>query len=317
MGNTLNPLSYLSYNKDSNTKEKEDKEEKEEDNFPQGTKYEEELNRTFKYFNIFWYDPNKSNDFDSFKKCFENVLFYKGYDLESITNFFEKESNSEWIVITPGSQGQELIHNLERFDCIKSFFIYCWNIELHEQWAKKIKKVGCITSDPEILCQKFIELNKDYTIPNFNYQFEKYESNFDILSNISKINSDNKCALASVKREIQSLIEKTNKIKNKYNTFLIKSLNYLNGNEIEKDFKETIIDDKSPLYLYAKIFKENDKECFRSIINYIKNISLLSLYLSQYPYLLNLLSFNEVKDLFKVQITLDLVSSKEKNVLNI
>ena len=317
MGNTLNPLSYLSYNKDSNEEEKEDKEEKEEDNFPQGTKYEEELNRTFKYFNIFWYDPNKSNDFDSFKKCFENVLFYKGYDLESITNFFEKESNSEWIVITPGSQGQELIHNLERFDCIKSFFIYCWNIEIHEQWANKIKKVGCITSDPEILCQKFIELNKDYTIPNYNYQFEKYESNFDVLSNINKIQTENKFALTSVKREIQSLIEKTSKIKNKYNNFLIKSLNYLKGNEIEKDFQETIIDDKSPFYLYVKLFKENGKEYFQSVINYIKNISLLSLYFSQYPYLLNLLSFNEVKELFKVKITPDLVYSRQKNLLNI
>ena len=69
MGNTLNPFAYSSKNSD-------DKEEKEEEKiFPQGTKYEEELNSIFKYFNVFWYDPNRDNDFDCFKKCFENVQF--------------------------------------------------------------------------------------------------------------------------------------------------------------------------------------------------------------------------------------------------
>ena len=48
--------------KSSNENDKE-KNETEENTFPQGTKYEEELNSNFKYFNVFWYDPNKSNDF--------------------------------------------------------------------------------------------------------------------------------------------------------------------------------------------------------------------------------------------------------------
>ena len=84
MGNTLNPFAYSSKNSD-------DKEEKEEEKiFPQGTKYEEELNSNFKYFNVFWYDPNRDNDFDCFKKCFENVQFLKSYDLESTINFLKK-----------------------------------------------------------------------------------------------------------------------------------------------------------------------------------------------------------------------------------
>ena len=87
------------------------------------------MNSNFKYFNIFWYDPNKSNDFDRFKKCFENVQFYKGNDLESTIKFFEKESEFEWIVITPGSKGEELIQNLEEKQCIKALFVYCWNTE--------------------------------------------------------------------------------------------------------------------------------------------------------------------------------------------
>ena len=90
-----------------------------DNNFPQGTKYEKEISFNFKYFNIFWYDPNKSNDFDSFKNSFKNVLFYKGYDLESILKFFKKESSYEWIVIISGPKGEIFIQNLEQFQCIK------------------------------------------------------------------------------------------------------------------------------------------------------------------------------------------------------
>ena len=79
-------------------------------NFPEGTIYEKELIENFKYFNIFWYDPNNSNDFAYFKKCFQNVLFMKATNLESVINFFKKESSSEeWIIITPGSKGEEFI----------------------------------------------------------------------------------------------------------------------------------------------------------------------------------------------------------------
>jgi len=297
MGNYLNPLSYLSSNNNDNDSENN----KEKENFPKGTKYEEELNSNFKYFNVFWYDPNKDDDFDCFKTCFENVQFYKAYDLDSSINFFKKESISEWIVITPGSKGEELIKNLEKFECIKSFFVYCWNTELHEKWASKIKKVGVITSDPEILCQKFIELNKNYLIPKFDY---KGEINiYDTLLNLLKIKSDNRFALNSIKREINSFIEGMNKRKNKYINFCIKSLNYLNGNEIENDFKET--DFKDDIYF------------FHRYLNYIKYLTLLSLYLSQNPHLLNLLSFKEIKDLLKNEITSDLCSQKFNNILPI
>ena len=117
---------------------------------------------------MFWYNPNKTYEFDCLEKCFENVEFCKGYNLISAINFFKNQSISEWIVVSPGSMGEELILNLENFQCIKTFFIYCWNTELHG-WTNKRKKIGCVTSNPEILYQKFIELNKDYIISKFNY----------------------------------------------------------------------------------------------------------------------------------------------------
>ena len=58
--------------------------------FPKGTNYEKELNTNFKYFNVFWYDPNKSNDFELFINCFKNVQFYKSDNFYSSINFFKK-----------------------------------------------------------------------------------------------------------------------------------------------------------------------------------------------------------------------------------
>ena len=60
--------------------------------FPRYTKYEEILNKDFRYFNIFWFDPYKTIEFDNFIKCFENVEFYKAHSLKAAENFFMKES---------------------------------------------------------------------------------------------------------------------------------------------------------------------------------------------------------------------------------
>ena len=150
--------------------------------FPKGTEYEEKLEHRFKNFDVFWYDPNKSNDYDIFINCFEKVKFITSYELDSTIKFFKNQSMSDWIVVTPGSKGEELIKNLENFECIKAFFVYCQNTEFHEKWAKKIKKVRCITSDPEILCKKFLELNDEIAILNFNYGIDE-----DVLSLITDV----------------------------------------------------------------------------------------------------------------------------------
>ena len=207
--------------------------------FPHGTIYEKELNSNFKYFNIFWYDPMNSNDLFNFVKCFENVQFYKGYGLEATLSFFEKESSSEWIVITSSYKREELLKNLEKFECIKSFFIYCPNPEFHEKWAKKIKKVGCITSNPEVLCEKLIEINKKYLIPDFKYKNGiKKNILFDL-----RIVSQNKFAMKSVNRQIEEA--KRLEERNLYSKFCIKSLQYLSGDNYEKDFKEPVEDENT------------------------------------------------------------------------
>jgi len=265
---------------------------KNNNSFPKGTKYEESLNLNFKNFDVFWYDPNNSNDYDNFINCFENVRFYKSYNLDSTIKFFKNESMSDWIVVTPGSKGEELIKNLENFECIKAFFVYCENTEFHEKWAKKIKKVGCITSNPEILCKKFLELNDEIAILNFNYGIDG-----NVLSMINDVIL--KKLFDFYSPEFSALLLSKIKKNNKFYKFCIKSLDYLNSEEYEKDLHETMeYNSNSLLNLGTNIIKEGmkqDKNSFLGVVGIITYLTSISLYFHQYPFLFNILSFQEVK----------------------
>ena len=278
-------------------------------NFPKGTIYEKELRTNFKYFNIFWYDPNKTNDFDLFKDCFINVRLVKGTNLESVIDFFKKElSTDEWIVITPGSKGEELIKNLEKLSCIYAFFIYCKKTELYENLSKQISKIKCLTSNPEILCKKFIEINKDYLYPNFKYNYSMKEKNCDDYINIwnfTKFKSENKFALNSIEREIKSSTENIYRTKNKYNNFCIKAINYLSSENCLKDFKVPVEDENSVLYSYIKLFKTFTDEQIKQTIKIIINNLLLSLYFNQYKYFIYLFTYEEVKEIIDKEINMD------------
>ena len=281
--------------------------------FPKGTLYEKELMTNFKYFNIFWYDPNKTNDFDFFKNCFINVRLVKGTNIESAIDFFKKEIFSdEWIVITPGSKGEEFIKNLEQNQCIYCFFVYCKNIEEHEKWTKNIPKVKYVTSNPEILCKELIELNKDYLFPNFNYgqniTKEKNNEDYLFLWSLKELTSENEFSMNSVKREIRDNAIIISKSKNIYTKFCIKSLNYLNSEKCIKDYREP---NENPLYHHLEqFFKDKSDEDIKDIIKIEKKFILLSLYFNEYEYIMNLFSYEEIKEIFdNVNVYL-----KDKNI---
>ena len=201
---------------------------------------------------------------------------------------------SEWIVVTPGSKGEDLIKNLQNFECIKTFFIYCKNPTFHQNWANNYKKIGCLTSDPKILCKIFIEINQDYIIPNFNYNITM---NQEIASNLNIIPLKNELDPKITK--IKDIMEIKNKSKNKYNNFCIKLLNYFKSDESKNVFKNAIERENSPFYLMQQI--PGLKELlYIPKLDDLRNATLLSLYFSKSPYLLNLLSQQEIKEHFKL-----------------
>ena len=196
-----------------------------------------------------------------------------------------------------------MILNLENFQCIKEFFIYCQNPEIHE-WAKKIKKVKCLTSDPEVLCKKFIELNKTYFCPNFNYIKKEDKDNS---LHINEINSEYSFHSNSILKN--PLIRNMNKSRNKYNNLCIHILNYLDRSDAMNDLKTAYNDDSNIIFkIISKTFNKVIPETIMAQnLDFLELIILISLYFNKYPYLCNYLSYDEVKYLFSEQIGPDTI----------
>ena len=273
--------------------------------FFEKTKYEKELSSNFKYFNIFWYAKFKTNKLKYFTKCFENVEFKIGYGVEETIDFFRNELISEWIIINEGYHVPELLFSLP-FKNIKSFLVLD-DYKYFYHAISGLPIVGCITLNPQILCEKLLELNKNYIIPNFNYE---YKLNKKIIFEkksepIFKIKS----------KMLKTLIE-SGESKNEYNNLCIKFINYFEGDQIENDFEQTEVENDFNLFYFAIIFKENGKDYFKSKIKEIKQLTLISLYFSKYPYLFNLFSNKEIKDILKISNKKELSEKMENQLPN-
>ena len=276
--------------------------------FPIGSKYEKELNSNFKYFNVFWFDQNKTCEYKYYKNCFINVQFIASHNLIKTINFFEKEYLSDWIVIITGIQEKELIQNLENNNCIKAFYIYSHNIKFHDEWTKNIKKIECITSNPEILCQKLIELNSIYLIPNFNYKSIINTFDIDFASNENEKYNVNLFISNSI--TLKQLITNKKSKTDKYNNLCIKMYHYLDDNKIDNDSRKKNIENNTHLILSLKELNPNNED-IQIMINNLKDLALLSLYFNKFPYIYNLLTAEEVKDIFKNKNIFELIISKE------
>ena len=236
--NNIITIQNNSKEQNSNHKDKDKLKDKYNNPLSKNLKLEEELNSNFKYFNIIWYDPDDKKEYKYLEKCFKNVEFFGESSLNYIVNYFKKESISEWIVVTHGSKGEEFINKFQNFECIKSFFIFWKDVKSHEKWAKKYKKVGCITSKAEILCQNFIKINEGYIFPNFSYRIR--------IKNLSEIEEEilEFLDLNKLKhfKSMKPLIMTKDKIYsiNKYNKFCIKLINYLKSSEFKEYWNEIL-----------------------------------------------------------------------------
>jgi len=134
---------------------------------------------------------------------------------------------------------------------------------------------------------------------------------------LKELKSENKFALNSAKREIKELIETTNKTKNKYNIFCMNSIRYLNGENCINDFKEPVENEDLTWYMYLKQFKTEDINFIKKTIKNITNFTLLSLYFSNYQYLFNLLTYDEVKKLAEEGATDNYFRSRQENAITI
>ena len=194
-----------------------------------------------------------------------------------------------------------MIQNLKDFECIKAFFILCENEKLDKSWANKIKKVIYVTSNAEILCQKLIEFNENFAFPNLDYQLKEKLSSSENKKQYEKL-------FGLYSNSIKLLINNINIGRLKYSKFCIKAFEYLNNDEY-KNYIYKSIEEKYPVTNTnsnrLKILKEIKLNNFELDLNIIKNLTLISSEANEYPFLLHLLSFQEVKNIFENKVTHD------------
>ena len=91
----------------------------------------------------------------------------------------------------------------------------------------------------------------------------------------------------------------------------------MNGKDIKNDLKEAIRENNSPLHMAANFAPGMQDILISRAIELSKNLTLLLLYFNKYPYLFNLLSFEEVKKLFKVKLNVFTVQERQNDLLEI
>lgn len=136
---------------------------------------------------------------------------------------------------------------------------------------KNLKKVICLIYNPIILCRKLIELNKNYAIPNFNYQtIETITPNKNSLKEYGTI-------FFSLIKKGPLVVEDKDTEKSKYFDFCVKTLLKFNENKFQNEVDKSI---KMFILLLTKITPNDDIKPtkYEEIFGFIKRLTLLSLY---------------------------------------
>ncbi len=269
-----------------------------------GAMIEETMHKDFQYFNIFIYDPSGSQDINTWIKPCANIGLRYSRDKDNTIKFFQNyDSLEEFIVITPGRMGEELISQIHNNPHIKAFIVFCQNLEAHKPWAKKYEKILAVVNSRLAVYAILLNENKLYLNSNYMYRINSLNiKNFAIdLKKIQKTDS-NKYAFTSLERENKAVLTYINRNGNKYNLFCLKTIaffkKFLSTNEFNDDFlKNTIV-------LMALFYDIDAKDKLLGLIEilaksaemkeFILLITQLSLYFAKNKFLSGELSYAEI-----------------------
>ena len=244
------------------------------------------LKTKFKYFNIYWFDPNNSNDFDELKNNIDSVSVETGSTIDSIVEFFNNYSDfDEWIVISTGKLGNELISKIHNKKMIHAFLIYCQHPEYHVNWAKNFPKIKGICCKPVELYQKLLEINKGYEIPEFKYDEDIVKQMKNIYINMNEVKSENKSVEKYLKRDVNEVVENVKLFDNKYTKTLIKLKKYFIDEK--KKFIEILKSVKIKMYKELFNLSNNERptdDQYEMVYKFLNNLSLISFYFSKCPF---------------------------------
>jgi len=95
----------------------------------------------------FWFDPN-------FKESSENHELQKKLELNSIIfNIYETDDacseaikqvpeNAKVCLVVSGQAGEKFVPACHEMVQVSAIYVYCGNVETHEKWAQRFKKVS-------------------------------------------------------------------------------------------------------------------------------------------------------------------------------
>ena len=203
------------------------------------------ITNEFRYFGLYFYFGNQEKFMLNFySELFLNVnkiLAGADYnnDMDQKTFFLNLKvlnSSISWIIIIPCFHFPLIINEIDKYNHVHSILVHCHGKHVHkEKYFKSfLKYKGLFTTHNELI-NKLKLINKGYTIPLFNYNFEEkynYEKyNFSLGPNIK----------SKIKNNLRNLYE---------NNYLSFDMTYNCNSSKQLIFKA---------YLYYKDIKEEKK----------------------------------------------------------
>ena len=268
-----------------------------------GDKEKEMINK-FNAFDILWYATEDSEKLENWV-AFTNVNVTKTSDMNIFIQRAVKSRLCNLMIITSGSFAEKTIPLIEEKLLISNIIIYCMNSEYHKKWSKEYKSIIEVCTQPNQIFEFLLQCHIPFNIPFFNYKFENKEKikgeHYIYYNNTEiKMNKDN----FSFKL-------------NDYEKFCAEALrNYRLSYVNYKRFFETFMNDSEGVFNFfytnhlPPFLLLKDLIIFFKVLNSnLKDLTLLSLYFSKFPFLFGVLNYSEIESILNEK-------SNEDNLLD-
>jgi len=96
---------------------------------------------------ICWHDPHVFNSENTayIQKDMKTLTVNRYSEKEAATEFL-KTSQSQWIVITSGSNGDQFLSGIHNLPAVGPVIVFCEHPEYHATWVDKYSKIKAITT---------------------------------------------------------------------------------------------------------------------------------------------------------------------------
>ena len=282
-----------------------------------GGELEKEMIETFNTFDILWYAPEDCEKLEEWI-AFTNVFVQKVTKEEEFKNLaLLGQMIRRSVIITTGALAKKIIPQIAE-SIRMSVIIYCMNADYHKQWAINYPIIRGVLTNPNQIFENLLSLQKSgFALPIFSYKiFSNGEFNFnyyDSLKNTDYILKDNifTLKLNDYERFCSSCLQE----------FKLANLNYLDYLDDFRSDTYVLIElfyGEAPISptmnsVMNFLFKDKKdimfKDATRELNLFFIGLTTISAYFSKFPYLYGVFNYDEILNILKEEITLDVLRS--------